>query len=258
MGKVNNKKKYKVGQTFISITSPEDTRLHIESAIKQGITTHICVSDFRAICYASNNSEYKDIMLTSALNLPDGMPLIWLARLWGIWQVQHTKGPDLFVSMIKNPNNGIKHFLLGDTVETLDHIERKYKEEYASLIVGTYSPPFIDINDYDYESIANIINASGADVVWISMTAPKQDFFAVNIKPWLDKKILIGVGAAFRYSIGLYKIPNLFFQKIGMTGILMRQHSWWKVRWYFKHIFLLMGFALQIIGWRIAGRKYYE
>jgi len=250
--------RYKIGKTHISITSPKEAIKRIEKATEQGLSTHICVSDFRSICFASTHPDYNEIMRTSCLNLPDGMPLIWMARLWGVKDVHHTKGPELFVNMLKKPENRIKHFLLGDTDEVLDKIETEYIQKYHSLIVGSYSPPFIDVNDYDYQAIAKMINASGANLVWISMTAPKQEYFAVNIQPFLNHKVLIGIGAAFRYSIGMYQIPNRFLQKIGLTGILMRKHSWWKFRWYVKHSFLLIGYSLQIIGRRMAGKKYYE
>jgi UDP-N-acetyl-D-mannosaminuronic acid transferase (WecB/TagA/CpsF family) len=90
------------------------------------------------------------------------------------------------------------------------------------------------------------------------MTAPKQDYFAVKIKPHLDKKVLIGVGAAFRYSIGQYQIPNRFLQKIGLTGLFMRKKNWVLFKWYATHIFKLIGFSIQIIGYRLSGKKYYE
>lgn len=249
---------YKIGKIYVSITSPQNAIQQIEEAVEQGLNTHVSVSDFRMVCYASSHTEYNEIMQTSYLNLPDGMPLIWMARLWGVKEAQHVLGPELFVNMLKKPENGIKHFLLGDTDEVLAKIKAEYTEKYGSLIVGTFSPPFIDVNDYDYQNIAEMINTSGANLVWVSMTGQKHGYFAVRIEPFLDRKVLIGVGAAFRYSIGLYQIPNRFLQKIGLTGIIMRKHSWWKFRWYVKHSFILMGYSLQIIGRRIIGRKYYE
>ena len=250
--------KYRVGNAHISITSPQNAIDVIENAVKRGINAHVCVCDFRSVRYASSHPDYNAILETSFLNTPDGMPLIWMARLWGITKVHRTMGPELFVKMIKNPANGLKHFLLGDTDNSLDKIKTEFVEKYNSLIVGTFSPPFIDLNEYDYPAIAKLVNDSGADIVWVSMTAPKQDYFAVKIEPLLDRKVLIGVGAAFRYAIGLYSLPNGFFQKIGLTGFFMRKKTWWQFRWYAYHILILIGFSFQIIGRRLVGKKYYE
>ncbi len=254
----NTLNKYRIGKSHVSITSPQKAIKSINEAVKQGISIHICVLDFRSVCYASAHEDYNKILETSYLNAPDGMPLVWMGRLWGIKSVHRTMGPQLFVNMLQNPNNGIKHFLLGDTDDVLAKIKSEYTEKFNSLIVGTFSPPFININEYDYVSIAQIINNSGADVVWVSMTAPKQEYFALNIKPLMEKKVIIGVGAAFRYALGLYAIPNSFFQKIGLTGFFMRKKNWWQFKWYIKHTLILFYFSLKIIGSRIVGKKYYE
>jgi len=250
--------KYRIGKTYISITSPQNTINLIVEAVEKGISTYICVSNLHSVCYASSHPDYNEIMKASYINTPDGMPLIWMARLWGLKDVYRTMGPELFVTMLKNPNNGLKHFLLGDTDDTLVKIKSEYIKKYGALIVGTFSPPFINVDEYDYFAIAKMINDSNADIVWVSMTAPKQDYFAVNIKPLVEKKILIGVGAAFRYSIGLYKIPNSFFQKIGLTGIFMRKKSWGLFKWYVKHVLRLFEFSFKIIYRRFNGKKYYE
>lgn len=250
--------KYRIGKTHISITSSKEAIKSIKKAVEIGNSVHICVCDFRSVCYASTHADYNEILETSYLNTPDGMPLVWMGRLWGIKKVHRTMGPQLFVTMLKDSRSGIKHFLLGDTDDILDKIKSNFIKENAALIVGTFSPPFININEYDYFSIAKMINNSGADIVWISMTAPKQDYFAVNLKPLLDKKVLIGVGAAFRYSLGLYEIPNDFFQKIGLTGLFMRKKTWWQFKWYLIHIFKLLNFSTQIIYRRVIGKKYYE
>jgi len=253
-----DKTRYRIGKTHISITSPEHTIKRIEDIVKIGITTYVCISDFRSVCYASDNSDYNEIVEASYLNTPDGMPLVWMARLWGIRDVHRTMGPKLFVNMLKKTNNRLQHFLIGDTDEVLAKIKDEYQSKFGSLIVGTYSPPFVDVEEFDYVSIANTINLSKADIVWVSMTAPKQDFFSTYISPLLTKKVLIGVGAAFRYSIGEYTIPGDFAQKIGLTGFFMRKKSWWQLKWYIKHVFRLIIFSVQIVARRVAGKKYYE
>lgn len=62
-------------------------------------------------------------------------------------------GPILFQNMIENPGSGLKHFLLGDTEETIKSIIEKAAEKGAN-IVGTYSPPFCKLEENDYEGMA--------------------------------------------------------------------------------------------------------
>ena len=251
--------KYRIGKVFISRTTPDDALSRIRQAAVEGRNDYICISNVRTVAYANRkgNEAYRDLMNNAFMCTPDGMPLVWMARLWGLKDVQRTVGPDLFVKMIEDDANGCMHFLLGDTDETLSAMEQKYSGT-AKNIVGKFSPPFCDLEDYDYKSIASMINSSGANVVWISMRAPKQDFFAVRLLPYLDKKLCIGVGAAFRFSLGTIKHPPKIFKKLGLTGLFWRKNKVRLLKWYVKHSCNIFVWSVNIISARLWGKKYNE
>ena len=237
--------KFKIGKAYISNTNFDDTVLQIKNAIQKNTNTYICVTNMRMVRYANKkeNHSYLTIMNNSFMNLPDGTPLVWCGRLWGLKKIRCTSGPNLFRKMLSSDDN-IKHFLLGDTDEVLDKLKSKYKNK----IVGSYSPPFIDVNDYDYDKIAELINKSGADIVWVAMRAPKQDIFSYNISPLLDNKICISVGRAFRIAIGEIKDAPKFFQKLGLSGLFTRRTSLLPtLKWYFITMFFLLYYMLEII-----------
>ena len=249
--------RYRIGKIYISRTTPEKTIATITAAVKEGRNEYICVSNVRTVAYANkkNNKEYRDLMNNAFMCTPDGMPLVWMARMWGLKDVQRTVGPDLFTTMLSDKESGIKHFLLGDTEETLAQMKEKYADKGAN-IVGCYSPPFCELDEFDYTGIAKMINESNADIVWLSLRAPKQDFFAVKLLPHLDKKICIGVGAAFRFSLGQIKHPPKIFKKLGLTGIFWRKMNLSKIGWYFHHFFLLMKWGCGILCSRMCGNRY--
>jgi N-acetylglucosaminyldiphosphoundecaprenol N-acetyl-beta-D-mannosaminyltransferase len=254
------KSRYSVGKTFISITNPQDSIKRIEKAIEDNLNTYICVSNPRTVVFAYKNKNYQNVMNNSYMNIPDAEPMIWAARLWGLKNVQRTMGPHLFRDMLANPKSGLNHFLLGDTDETLEKITDKFTNEYNSKIVGKFSPPFCNLNEYDYKKIAQKINESGADVVWLALRAPKQDFFSSNLLPYLNNKVCIGVGAAFRYCLGEYKVANPIIKKLGLMGLF-----WGKKDQKFLHF--LWGYLTDNIPYlfiiatipfkRIKGKKYY-
>ena len=251
--------RFRIGKTFISITDPEDAIQKIEKVVNEKKNTYVCVSNFRMVRYANRDKDYNEVMLNSFMNLPDGMPLVWCGKLWGISKVQCTTGPELFDSMLKKTENGIKHFLLGDTEETLNAVVEKYTSQYCSKIVGTYSPPFVNVNDFDYEGIAKIIIESGADIVWVSMRAPKQDIFSKQISSMLKTNFCIGVGRAFRISIGVVKPAPKKAQKYGIAGLFNRRESFWKeLLWYFVSSFFLLIYCSQIIFLRCMSKKHNE
>lgn len=247
-------KRYRIGKVYISATSPSDAKERITRAVAEGKNDYICVSNVRTVAYANKHEEYCELMNNAFMCTPDGMPLVWMARLWGLKDVQRTVGPDLFTAMLKDKESGLKHFLLGDTEETLAQMKAKYTDN-GSNIVGTYSPPFCELDEFDYAGIAKQINDSGANIVWLSLRAPKQDFFATRLLPHLDKKICIGVGAAFRFSLGQIKHPPKIFKKLGLTGIFWRKMDLAKIGWYFHHFALLCKWGGGIVLAQLCGNK---
>lgn len=247
--------RYRIGKVYISSTCPDDALKKIEQAIKDEINHYICVSNVRTVAFANKNAnkDYCELMNNAFMCLPDGMPLVWMARLWGLRDVHRTVGPDLLTSMLNNKESGIRHFLLGDTEEVLAQMKEKYESNGAN-IVGTYSPPFCDLDEFNYTSIARMINDSNADIVWLSLRAPKQDFFAVRLLPYLNKKICIGVGAAFRFSLGQIKHPPKIIMKLGLTGLFWRKINTTMIKWMIINSFMLCYWGLDIILSRITGK----
>ena len=248
--------KYRIGKVYISRTTPEKTIAAITTAVKERRNEYICVSNVRTVAYANKkeNKDYCDLMNNAFMCMPDGMPLVWMARLWGLKDVQRTVGPDLFTAMLNDKESGIKHFLLGDTEETLAQMKEKYATKGAN-IVGSYSPPFCELDDFDYFGIAKQINDSNADIVWLSLRAPKQDFFAVRLLPLLDKKVCIGVGAAFRFSLGQIKHPPKIIKKLGLTGLFWRKVDFKMVKWLLINSIKLCCWSTDILFSRIFNKK---
>lgn len=256
-----NRNRFRIGGTYISCTSVPDAKKRIKEAVVNGHNTYVCVSNPRTVTYATKHLDYREVMENSFMNLPDAEPMQWAARLWGLKDVQRTMGPVIFKEMLCEPESGLKHFLLGDTNETLEKITDKFKKEAGANIVGTYSPPFCSLDEYDYKGIAKQINDSGANLVWVSMRAPKQDFFATRILPFLDKKICIGVGAAFRFNLGEYKMAPPIIKKLGLMGLFWgkKSQSWPAFIWgYLKDNVPYLFYLAAIPFRRMVGKKYYE
>lgn len=65
--------------------------------------------------------------------------------------------------------------------------------------------PFCHVDDFDYPSIAKLIKEDGADIIWVSLGAPKQETFMYRLKPYLEKGVMISVGAVFKFLSGKEK-----------------------------------------------------
>lgn len=258
----NSKDFFRIGCVRISITNEDKAIYDIKKYIKNKQGGYICISTLRTVVIANKDDEYQKVMENSLMNTPDGTPLVWCGHWWGLKQVQRACGPHIFPRMLKEKDKELKHFFLGDTDETLAALTKKATEEFGAHVVGSYSPPFAPLEEYDIESIAEMINASGANIVWTSLRAPKQDFLNAKLVPYLNKGIVcIGVGAAFRALIGDIKAPDGFYQKIGLAGLVFRREGvtfWQQMKWYKNHVGYLIKYFFIIYGKRFLGRKYWE
>lgn len=250
--------RYHIGRTFITCTNPDDAKQRIAKAVEEGVNGYVCVSNPRTVTYATKHEDYRTVMAQSLMNLPDAEPMYWAARLWGLKDVKRTMGPLLFKDMLEDRASGLKHYLLGDTDETLAKVKEKFSE---ADIVESYSPPFAPLEDYDLPAMAQRINESGADIVWISLRAPKQDFLAAALMPYLEHKICIGVGAAFRFNLGEYKMAPPLVKKLGLMGLWWgkKNQKWIPFLWgYLKDNVPYLFYLAAIPFRRLVGKKYYE
>lgn len=259
---IEGKNYYRIGRVRISVTDEDKSINSIKGFIRNGQKGYVCISTLRTVVVANKEDAYQEVMEHSLMNTPDGTPLVWCGHWWGLKEVERACGPHIFPRLLQDNELQLKHFLLGDTEDTLAALKRKAIEEYGANIVGTYSPPFQPLKDYDIEGIAKMINESGAAIVWTALRAPKQDFLDSMIAPYLnDGTVMIGVGAAFRSEIGLLKQPDGFLQKVGLAGLKFKRadSSWWKeIKWYLEHLFYLIKYFF-VIKWRkLTGKEYYE
>ena len=248
--------KYRIGKVFIANTSLTNLVKYIKEHVKNGKGGFICVSNMRTVRYANLHDDYLHVMQKSLMNIPDGMPLIWFARAWGIKNAERTMGPHLFKQMIDSADQDLKHFLLGDTEDTLNRLVDRVKENNGGRIVGTMSPPFCSIDEYDYQDIVTQIKSSKANIIWLSLSAPKQDFLAARLSEMLPEILFVGVGAAFRFYLGEYKEPkNKTLQKMGLTGLFFRKLDWKECKWYIIHTLWLIKMMSYTMGLRIMRKK---
>jgi len=179
---------------------------------------YICVTDSGNLVNAfKRNPDLKKAINNSLMSLPDGRPLSVFAQLKGIRNIGRVAGPDFMIEIFRRSGGtDIKHFFLGDTEEILERMCAKAISEYSINICGTYSPEFNLAKDFSDELIIDKIKAADADFIWVALGGGKQEVWMMNNYKKLNKGIMTGVGAAFRFYLGDIKRAPLFFQKIGM------------------------------------------
>lgn len=145
---------------------------------------------------------FSKALRESDVLLPDGISIIWALRLLFKKKLRKIAGADLFFYEMDriNKKNG-KCFFLGSSVPTLQSIYERASAEFPNIIITTYSPPFkAKFNSDDNFKIISAINTFKPDVLFIGMTAPKQEKWA---REHFDKLLGVGhiccIGAVFDF-----------------------------------------------------------
>ena len=106
-------------------------------------------------------------------------------------------------------------FFMGSSPEVLERIVQRAALDYPYLKIVTYSPPYkAEFTDADNQAIIRAINAAQPDLLWIGMTAPKQEKWAYSHWAELDIHCHVGtIGAVFDFYAGTAKRAPLWWQQ---------------------------------------------
>ena len=182
-----------------------------------------CVSATGAhgLVYAQNNPSFAAMLKFFYMNLPDGMPGVWVGRLKGAHTMDRCYGPDFFCDVMRTTNStSVKHYLCGGKEGVADQLKLACKEKFHNNnIVGTYCPPFRDLTDNEFKTLADDIDQNCADIVWIGISTPKQEIFADKLSQYTNVHFIVTVGAAFDFHIGNVRQAPKLIQKLGLEWL---------------------------------------
>lgn len=201
----------------VSAVNLDEAVAHIEHAIASRQRGYVCVRDVHGIVRCRQDAPLRAIHNRAFLVTPDGMPLVWALKCAGRRGSGRVYGPDLMLALFQSGcRTGFRHFLYGSTPETLDRLQARLLGRFPDAdIAGTLSPPFRALSDGEQAEVAERINASGADIVWVGLSTPKQEYWMAQMRGRLEAPMLVGVGAAFDFHAGVKRQAPRFIQRSG-------------------------------------------
>lgn len=168
---------------------------------------YVVVTQMHGVMEAQREPEFRKILNSADLFIPDGVSLSWVGRCRGFGSQKRVCGSDLMWEFFKlAEEKGYRNFFYGDTEETLRLLIRNLSEDFPRLnIAGVHSPPFRSLTPEEDSQETKMINESGADIVWVGLGLPKQERWMFEHRDKLNAPVLVGVGAAFKFSSGQVK-----------------------------------------------------
>lgn len=181
---------------------------------------HVHFANAYTIALARHDDDYRALLNDRrALVYTDGTPVAWVGKrgypaLAADWE--RVYGPDFLAAFLtETSHQGLRHYFLGGAPRTLELLIAKVRERWPdTVIAGWHSPPFGEVDQWDLELQDDRIRASGANVVWVGLGTPKQDFEAARLARTLPVTTL-GVGAAFDFLAGTKPQAPRWMQRSG-------------------------------------------
>ena len=170
----------------------------------------------------------KDKQFSTALRkadwlIPDGSGVVIASKILGGNIRERVTGSDIFYSINRRLNEirGARVFFLGSTERVLAKIRARMEIDYPNIVVaGTYSPPFKhDYSQTELDEMVEAVNSSAPDVLWVGMTAPKQEKWIADMIGRLDVKFVAAIGAVFDFYVGNVERSHPVFQKFGLEWL---------------------------------------
>lgn len=209
-----------------------------------------------SFCIAEKDGEFKKALKGSDILLPDGVA-ITLASQWLYGKkVKKTAGADLHAFLLGQLNDKKGScFYMGASESTLQKIEQRLTKEYPNIKVGSYSPPFKkEFTKAENAEIIAAVNAFQPDVLFVGMTAPKQEKWSLEHKDVLAVKgPICAIGAVFDFYAGTVARPSRAWRNMGLEwlGRLLKEPK----RMWKRYIYYGMVFGGYLIKAKVKGNS---
>lgn len=209
-------------ETFFNIRYEFDkARVHssIATRLSQPESDYICVADGVILNTANRDRGYLDVVNGGMFSICDSsyVPL-YIKWIYGDRYEQYC-GSEIFIDVIAGRK--YRMIFLGTQQPILDGLKEnlmKYNPDVADM--KFVELPFRKVDEFDYRGIAKMIEEDGADIVWVALGAPKQEYFMSMLKPHLGHGVMIAVGAAFKF----------------FSGVDTRRAPQWMVRYHLEFV----------------------
>lgn len=201
-----------LGVPVAAITMEEALDI-LEQFLKERRTHLVVTSDASAIVRAQEDEEFRRIVQNADLVTPDGIGVVWGARLLGLPVYQRVPGVELMAKLCERAaSKGWKVFLLGAKPGVAEKAAENLKARYSGLkIVGTHHGYF---SPEEEPQVIAKIKETQPDILFVAFGIPKQEKWIARHTEELKVPICIGVGGSFDVYAGVVKRAPEWVQRL--------------------------------------------
>ena len=193
----------------------------IDGKIRYNNKGYITFTGVHGIMEAQRSASVKSAHQKAWMVVPDGMPLVYIGKLNGYKQIDRCFGPDVMTALLRySTSKEYTHFLYGGNDGIAEKLKLNLVKRYPGLnIIGTYTPPFRELNSKERKELIETTKILKPDFFWVGLSTPKQELFMQEYLPLLNTKMMLGVGAAFDYHTGKLKQAPIFMKFLALEWL---------------------------------------
>ncbi len=221
------------------------------------ICSYVACLNPHSYVIARSRSLFAEVLKKAKWLLPDGFGIVLASRLSKRSIKRRITGYDLFwgVHSALNGRVGGRVFFLGSSEDTLESIRKRMRIDFPNVeVVGTYSPPFAEVfSEKENTDMIDAINRARPDVLWVGMTAPKQEEWLYVNQDRLNVPVAGAVGAVFDFYAGKVKRSPAIFRRLGLEWLprlIQQPRRLWRRTFISAPLFML-----DVVKWSMRRRR---
>jgi N-acetylglucosaminyldiphosphoundecaprenol N-acetyl-beta-D-mannosaminyltransferase len=206
----------------VSMVDYERTMQVMDRLVTTRERGYVCVAPVHALVEAQDDGELQRALQEATLVVPDGMPVVWAAKLMGESLGDRVYGPELMLRYCAVcAQRGRRVWLYGGRDQgSLAQLALSLRRRFPGIqIVGGYAPPFGALSAEEESFVVAQINEIEPDVVWVGIGVPKQEKWMARMRDRLEVPVMCGVGAAFDFHSGRVQMAPAWMQKRGLEWV---------------------------------------
>jgi N-acetylglucosaminyldiphosphoundecaprenol N-acetyl-beta-D-mannosaminyltransferase len=209
-----------LGVPFHNVTM-DDAVSFVDEKIQEGGFHQIATANVDFLMHAIRDEELQEILCACSLVVPDGMPILWAAKLLGTRLRQRVCGVDLVPRLAElAAKRGYRIFLLGASETSSRRAAENLEERFPGVqICGRYSPAVRPLKQMDHEDILRRIEAAKPDILLVAFGNPKQEKWLSMHRNRLTVPVCIGVGGSLDFIAGSVARAPKWMQSTGLEWL---------------------------------------
>ena len=200
----------------------QDLCVAIGERIRQRTPGFVVTPNVDHVCLFHRRADIRAAYREAFLALPDGIPLLWAARIVGRPLKEKLSGSDLVPALSEwAAQEGCSVFCFGATEGVAEKAAQKLQERYPGLkVAGVYSPPLgFERDPAENRRAIDAIRNARPDICFVALGCPKQELWLLEHYEDIGVPVSLGIGAGLDFVAGKVRRAPRRLQRIGLEWV---------------------------------------